>query len=326
MIEVGILGTGSYSPEKVLTNADLEKMVDTSDEWIRTRTGIEERHIMEPGMYTADLAEKAAAKALANAGVKAEELDLIIVATVTADTLSPSLACVLQERLGAVNAAAFDVGAGCSGYVYALSIGCNLMRAGMYKKVLVVGAEYLTRFVDWTDRNTCILFGDGAGAAVLGVTEEAGYLVSELGADGSGASMLGIFGGVHTDAAHEDLRGKKMRICMNGKEVFKFAVNTVEESVGKMLAKCGLTAADVALFIPHQANWRIIKTAAKKIGFEDEQVLINVNRYGNTSSASIGIALDEAVREQRLRRGDVVVLAGFGAGLTWATAVFKWLR
>lgn len=326
MVEVGIIGTGMCPLERVLTNKELEHMVDTSDEWIRTRTGICERRLAEPGMSVADIATVAANRALKDAGIKADEIDLIIVGTVTPDTVVPSVSCVVQHRIGASKAAAFDLSAGCSGFVYSLTVGTQMIRSGLYKKVLVIGAEVLSRFVDWTDRNTCVLFGDGAGAAVLSCTEEIGFISCDMGADGSGAPVLGIFGGKFTDDAHAELADQPMRVCMNGKEVFKFAVNVMGESAKRALVKANLTTEDIGLFIPHQANFRIIQSAAKKMGLDSEQVFVNVDRYGNTSGASIAIALAEAVQEKRLQRGDVLVLTGFGAGLTWATAVFRWIK
>lgn len=321
---IGILGTSSYVPEHILTNADLEKMVDTSDEWIRTRTGIRERRIAEPGTSTVSLAKKAAEKAMADAGVTAEEIDLVVVATCTQDTIAPSTACALQAILGIPAAGAFDLSAGCSGFVYATAVASQMLATGLYQKALVVGAEVLSRFVDWTDRNTCVLFGDGAGAVVLGEVATGGIGGIDLGSDGSGRGALGIFGGPFHGDLHPELADQKMFIRMNGKDVFKFAVKVIGESTGRALAKCGLTYDDVDLLIPHQANERIIQAAAKKISLPLERIFENLDRYGNTSSASIAIALDEAVHTGRIKSGDQVVLVGFGAGLTWASLCVEW--
>ncbi len=319
-----ILGTGAYLPEKVLTNAELEMMVDTSDEWIQTRTGIRERRVAAEEMGTSAMGLRAAQEALANAGVKAEEIDLVLVATATPDTTTPSVACRIQEALGASHAGAFDLSAGCSGFVYGLATASQMIAGGLYEKVLVIGAENLTRFVDWQDRNTCVLFGDGAGAAVLGLSYQPGILAADLGSDGSGAGVLGIYGSQFSGQEHTELAEEKMRIIMDGKEVFKFAVGVVEESALRVLEKCGKSADEISLFIPHQANLRIIKSAAKRMGIGMERVYINVDRLGNTSAASIAIALHEAVQAGKLKTGDIVVLTGFGAGLTWASVVVEW--
>lgn len=319
-----ILGTGAYLPEKVLTNAELEMMVDTSDEWIQTRTGIRERRVAAPEMGTSEMGLRAAEEALANAGVSPEEIDLILVATATPDTPTPSVACRIQIALGATHAGAFDLSAGCSGFVYGLATASQMIAGGLCQKVLVIGAENLTRFVDWQDRNTCVLFGDGAGAAVLGVSDRPGILAADLGADGKGAGVLGIYGSAFSGREHPELAGEKMRIIMDGKEVFKFAVGVVGESALRAMEKCGKTAADIALFIPHQANLRIIKSAAKRMGIGMERVYVNVDRLGNTSAASIAIALHEVAAAGKLKTGDMVVLTGFGAGLTWASVVLEW--
>lgn len=323
---VGIIGTGKEVPERVLTNHDLEKMVDTSDEWIKTRTGIEERHIASPEQATSDLAYGAATKALKAAGISAQDLDLIIVATITSDTLFPSTACLLQARLGAEKAAAFDLSAGCSGLIYAIQTGARFIASGQYEHVLVVGAETLSRFTDWKDRRTCVLFGDGAGAAVLGPVQEGyGLLATELGADGNGAERLILpGGGSRRPPTHETVDQGLHYIKMEGAEVFKFAVRVVADATLRVLEKAGLQPGDVNLFIPHQANTRIIEPAVEKIGLAPETVVINVNKYGNTSAASIGIALDEAVEAGRLKKGDIMVIVGFGAGLTWGASVIRW--
>lgn len=325
---VGIIGTGYYAPEKVVTNTDLEKMVDTNNEWIMERTGISERRIVDDNIATSDIAVKAAQNALADAGVKPEEIELIIVATLTPDMVFPSAACVVQNKLQAVNAAAFDLSAACSGFVYAMSVGSQFIQSGMYKKVLVVAAESLSKITNWEDRNTCVLFGDGAGAAVLGPVEEGyGILGVELGADGSGAEFLHMpAGGSLHPATLETVKNKMHYIHMNGNEVFKFAIKIMGEAAYKALERAGLNTKDVDCLIPHQANIRIIKSAAKRLSLPMEKVFVNVNKYGNTSAASIPIALAEAVKERHFKKGDIVVLVGFGAGLTWASCVLKWSK
>lgn len=326
--DVGIIGTGYYVPDKILSNFDLEKMVDTNDAWIVERTGIRERRIAEDDVPTSVLALRAAERALDNAGVKAEELDLIIVTTLTADTIIPSTACILQDRLGAKRAAAFDLSAACSGFVYGISVGAQFIKSGVYKKVLVVGAETLSKLVNWKDRNTCILFGDGAGAAVLGAVDEGhGILGIELGSDGSGGEMLCVpaSGSLHP-ATEQTLRDGLHYIHMDGNGVFKFAVKIMSEAALKALEGSGLEAKDIDCLIPHQANIRIIKSAAKRLRLPEEKVFVNIEKYGNTSAASIPIALAEAVEAGRIKKGDHVVLVGFGAGLTWASCVMKWAK
>lgn len=322
---VRVLGTGSSVPEKVVTNFDLERMVDTSDEWITTRTGIKERRIAAPSETTSTLALLASRKALESAHVDPDELDCIIVATVTPDMLFPSTACILQEALGAKNAFAFDLEAGCTGFVYALTVAERYLLSEGKGKALVVGAETLSKIVDWQDRATCVLFGDGAGAAVLGLDERPGIIATYLGADGGGAHLLELpAGGSRMPASLETVEKRLHYIKMNGNEVFKFAVRVVEEASRKVLAKAQKTIDDVSLFIPHQANIRIIQSAAKRLGIPEEKIFVNVDRYGNTSAASIPIALDEALREQRIKEGDIVLLVGFGAGLTWGAALIEW--
>lgn len=322
---VRILGTGSSVPEKVVTNFDLERVVETSDEWITTRTGIKERRIAAPSETTSTFALLASQKALESARVSPEELDCIIVATVTPDMLFPSTACILQHALGAKNAFAFDLEAGCTGFVYALAVAEKYLLAEGKGKALVVGAETLSKIVDWQDRATCVLFGDGAGAAVLGLDDRPGILATYLGADGGGAHLLELpAGGSRMPASLETVNQRLHYIKMNGNEVFKFAVRVVEEASLKVLAKAQKTVDDVHLFIPHQANIRIIQSAAKRLGIPEEKIFVNVDRYGNTSAASIPIALDEALRLQRIREGDVVLLVGFGAGLTWGAALIEW--
>jgi 3-oxoacyl-[acyl-carrier-protein] synthase-3 len=277
-------------------------------------------------MATSDLASRAAQKALEDAGITAEELDLIIVATATPDMFFPSVACLVQANIKATNAAAFDLAAGCSGFVYGIVTGSQFIKAGLYKKVLVIGAETLSKILDWTDRNTCVLFGDGAGAAVLAETTPGyGILATQLGADGSGGDLLKLpAGGSRNPATAETVAQKMHFVHMNGNEVFKFAVKVMGEAAVKVLADAGLSAADVDCLIPHQANIRIIQSAAKRLKLPMDKVMINVDKYGNTSSASIPIALEEAVHDGKIKKGDIVVLVGFGAGLTWASAVIKW--
>ncbi|MFN3652923.1 MAG: beta-ketoacyl-ACP synthase III [Armatimonadota bacterium] len=322
----GILGLGSYAPERVLTNADLERMVETNDEWIVTRTGIRERRVAAPEERTSDLATRAAERALADAGLSGAEIDLVIVATVTGDAPFPAVASLVQNRIGATRAAAFDLGAGCSGFIYALAVGSQFVQTGLYRHVLVVGAESLSRITNWRDRSTCVLFGDGAGAVVLGpVAEGEGCLAFDLGSDGSGGPLLAVEPGGYghelstgsDDPLHQSIR-------MAGSEVFKFAVRVIEESTLRALRQAGLSVADVDCFVPHQANIRIIDAAARRLGLPESAVFSNVERYGNTSAASIPLALDEARTQGRLRAGDTLVMVGFGAGLSWASCVLKW--
>ena len=323
---VGILGLGSYAPEKIVTNADLEKMVDTNDTWIVERTGIRQRHVAAAEEATSDLATKAAELALAKAGVSAEEIDLIIVATATPDMFFPSTACLVQHKLQAANAAAFDLAAGCSGFVYALVTGAQFIKTGLYKKVLVIGAETLSKILDWTDRNTCVLFGDGAGAAVLGEVETgSGILGIHIGADGAGGDLLKMpAGGSRIPASAESVAQRLHYIHMSGNDVFKFAVRVMGEAAAKALAQAGLEPSQLDCLIPHQANIRIIQSAAKRLKLPMEKVMVNVDKYGNTSSASIPIALEEAIAAGKIKAGDIVALVGCGAGLTWASCVLKW--
>jgi len=325
---VGIIGIGTYVPEKIMTNKDLESIVETSDEWITDRTGIRERRIAGQGEATSDLAIKAARKAIADAGITAEEIDLIIVATATPDMVFPSVACLVQADIKAARAGAFDLSAGCSGFVYGLVTGSQFIKTGLYKKVLVIGAETLSTILDWSDRNTCVLFGDGAGAVVLSETT-AGYgiLGANLGADGSGGDLLKLPAGGSRNPATADTISQKMHfVQMNGNEVFKFAVKIVGETAFKALEDAGLSAGDVDCLVPHQANIRIIQSAAKRLKLPLDKVVINIDKYGNTSAASIPIALDEAVHSGKIKKGDTIVLIGFGAGLTWASAVIKWCK
>lgn len=323
---VGILATGSYLPERVVTNHDLEKTMETSDEWIVSRTGIKARRVAAENEATSDLAFEAAKRALEAAGVAAAELDLIIVATVSPDMAFPSTACLVQAKLGAHKAAAFDISVACSGFVYGLSIAEQFITNGVYKKALVIGAETLSRFISWEDRKTGMLFGDGAGAAVLGETEtDGGILAIDIGADGNGAALLSVpAGGSRQPASERTVEERLHLIQMDGSEVFKFAVRVMGESAVRALTKASLSTVDIALLVPHQANIRIINSAVKRLGLPSEKVMVNVDCYGNTSAASIPIALDEAVKAGRVKKGDIVVLCGFGAGLSWGSAVVKW--
>ncbi|WP_273850138.1 beta-ketoacyl-ACP synthase III [Guptibacillus spartinae] len=309
-MNAGLLGVGHYVPERVLTNHDLEKMVDTSDEWIRTRTGIEERRIADDDMNTSDMAYLASKKALEDANIKAEELDLILVATVTPDYPFPSVGCLLQEKLGATNAAAMDLSAACAGFMYGMITAGQYINNDTYKNILVVGVEKLSKITDWEDRNTAVLFGDGAGAAVVGpVTEGRGILSFELGSDGAGAKHL-----------YQEPNGF---MAMNGREVFKFAVRQMGQSAINVIDKAGLTKEDVDFLIPHQANIRIMEASRQRLELPVEKMATTVKKYGNTSSSTIPIALSEAIEEGRVKDDDVVILVGFGGGLTWGAVALK---
>jgi 3-oxoacyl-[acyl-carrier-protein] synthase III len=323
---VGIIGTGKYVPERVLTNADMEKMVDTNDEWIVSRTGIKERRIAAEHEATSDLAFYAAEKALQVAGISAEELDLIVVATVTPDMSFPSTACLVQKRLGATKAAAFDLSAACSGFVYGLANASNFIAMGTYKYALVIGAECLSRITDYTDRNTCILFGDGAGAAVLGpVPEGRGFQSFVLGADGNGGELLKIeAGGSRMPASAETVENKRHYLYMNGREVFKFAVRIMGNAAEEALEKAGKKKEDISLMVPHQANTRIIHAALERLNLSEDKCVINLPYYANTSAASIPLALAEAAEQGRIQEGDTILLVGFGGGLTWGASVIVW--
>lgn len=323
---VGIIGTGMYVPEKILTNADLEKIVETNDEWIVSRTGIRERHIAAPDQATSDLAYHAAVQALENAGMTADQLDLIVIATITPDTMFPSTACILQDKLGAKNAAAFDLSAACSGFVYSMATASSMIRTGMYKNALVIGADTLSRITDYTDRNTCVLFGDGAGAVILGeVPEGRGFLSFDLGAEGAGGPLLKLeAGGSRLPASAETVQDGKHFIYMNGREVFKFAVRVMGSATEEVLRKAGKTKEDIDLFVPHQANIRIIQSAMNRLDLPEERCVINVDKYANTSAASIPLALVEAAQQGRIKEGDTVLLVGFGGGLTWGASVLVW--
>ncbi|WP_289136526.1 beta-ketoacyl-ACP synthase III [uncultured Brevibacillus sp.] len=323
---VGILATGSYTPDRVLTNFDLEKMVDTSDEWIVSRTGIRERRISSSEQASSDLAFEAAKRALEKANISAEQLDMIIVATVTPDMMFPSTACILQEKLGAKRAAALDVSAACTGFLYGITTATQFIANGFYKYVLVVGVETLSKITNYKDRNTCVLFGDGAGAALIGeVNEGFGFQSFELGADGSGGPLLcQPAGGSRIPASSESVENNLHYLSMAGGEVFKFAVRVMNSATEAVLTKAGITKEEIDLLVPHQANKRIIDAAVQRFGLSEEKVAINLDRYGNMSSASIPVALDEAVQSGRVKEGDHIVLVGFGGGLTWGASLLKW--
>lgn len=327
-VGAGIHGLGAYVPDRVLTNADLEKLVETSDEWIITRTGISERRIAAEGQATSDLAFEAARRALTRAGIAAEDLDLIIVATITPDMPFPAVSNLVQDRLGARRAAAFDLGAGCAGFIYALATGAQFIISGLYRHVLVIGADTLSRVLNWSDRSTCVLFGDGAGAAVLGpVAPGTGLLSVDLGSDGSGAGLLCVeAGGSRLPASRETVERQQHTMRMSGGEVFRFAVRIIAESTLRALERAGLTAADIDCLIAHQANIRILDAAAKRLELPPERVFNNVHKYGNTSAASVPIAMAEALEEGRFRTGDTLALVGFGTGLSWASTIMTWTR
>ncbi len=317
-----ITGTGGYLPQKILSNADLEKMVDTSDEWIISRTGIRERHIAAEGETTCDLAEQAARRAIAAAGIDAGSIDLIIVATTTPDRVFPSTACLLQDRLGIHGCPAFDVQAVCTGFVYALDIADKFIRTGASRCALVVGAETLSRILDWTDRSTCVLFGDGAGAVIVQVADEAGIIASHLHADGYYKELLTVPAGI--SQGYDQVRNKQAFVQMRGNDVFRVAVNTLERIVDETLQANGLGKGDIRWLVPHQANIRIISATAKKLGMPMDQVVVTVDRHGNTSAASIPLALDEAVRDGRICRGDTLLMEAFGGGFTWGSVLLKY--
>jgi 3-oxoacyl-[acyl-carrier-protein] synthase-3 len=323
---VRITGLGKFFPRRKLTNADLEKMVDTSDEWITTRTGMKERYITGPDEPTSSLAIPAARQALANAGVAPEQVDLIIVATVTPDMFFPATACLVQAALGARRAACFDLEAACPQFIYACAVGSQFIATGTYDCVLVIAADTLSKIVNWEDRNTCVLFGDGAGAAVLQPGPEGrGFLSFALGSDGAGAEFLNLpAGGSRCPASHESVANHLHTIHMNGLEVFKFAVRAMPEAALESLSRAGLTAADIDLLIPHQANLRIIEAARRRLGLPKSKVFVNIEKYGNFSGATCPVALAEAVEQGLLQDGSVVVLSTFGAGLTWAACTIRW--
>ena len=322
---VSITGLGAFAPQRVMTNAELERLVETSDEWIIERTGIRERRIAADDEAMTDLALPAAQQALRQAGVDAADLDLIVVATVTPDTMFPTTSALLADRLGAQSAAAYDLLAGCTGFMYALAQGYGMVASGLADRALVVGGDVLSRILDWTDRTTCILFGDGAGAVVLERVPSGGFRGFELGADGGGGIHLSLpAGGSRLPASAETVAGGQHFVKMNGREVFKFATRVLVSSAEKVLDECGLSIGDVDVYVPHQANVRIIDHAARKLGIPQERVVVNVDRYGNTSSGSIPLALADAVSDGVLQPGAIVLMTGMGAGLTWGSAVMEW--
>lgn len=314
-----IIGTGSYLPEKVLANADLEKIVDTTDEWIRTRTGIRSRHIAAEGQLASDLAVPAAQRALQSAGLQPDDIDMIMVATTTPDMVFPSTACIVQSKLGIAGCPAFDLQAVCSGFVYALTMADFLIRSGQAKHVLVVGAEVYSRILDWTDRGTCVLFGDGAGAVIVSASQTPGILATKLHADGRHKDQLSVPGSV----CGGKVWGKPL-VQMDGSSVFKFAVRVFEEVAHEVLDAAGLSVSDVDWFIPHQANIRIMDASAKKLGLPAEKVIVTVDHHGNTSAASIPLALDEEVRKGRIREGQTLLLEAVGGGFTWGAVLLRW--
>jgi len=325
-INVKVIGTGSYVPEKVLTNEDLEKIVDTSDEWITTRTGIKTRRIAAEDEATGDMAYKAACKALDDAGLGPKDIDLIIVATITPDMFFPSTACWVQEKLKAENATAFDLSAACSGYIFSYAIASGFLSSGTYKNALVIGAEKLTSILDWEDRGTCVIFGDGAGAAVLTISSgDSQLLAYDLGSNGAYGDLLYIPGGGSKNPATEETVKNRMHyIKMNGNAVFKIAVNKMKETVINSMKKANIKPDDISLLIPHQANLRIIDALRRALKLPEERVFVNIDKYGNTSAASIAIAFDEAIKEGHIKRGDIVGFAAFGGGLTWGSAILKY--
>jgi 3-oxoacyl-[acyl-carrier-protein] synthase III len=321
-----IIGLGYSIPTKILTNNDLEKLVETSDEWITTRTGIKQRHIAADGESSSDLGKTAALNAINDAGLSPLDIDLIILATISPDMIFPSTACVVQEKIGAKNAAAFDISAACSGFPYALSIGCQFVANGTYKNVLVVAAETLTHFVDWTDRGTCVLFGDGAGAAVLSrSTDESGILSSYLGADGSYVDMLKIpAGGSAMPASQATLDERLHYLKMEGRDVFKIAVSMMVDAAHEALKRADITIDEVDLLIPHQANLRIINAVSKRLGIPEEKVFVNIDNYGNMSGATVIVGLCEAVQKGMVKKDSIIVFSAFGGGFTWGANVIRW--
>jgi 3-oxoacyl-[acyl-carrier-protein] synthase-3 len=326
MIKARIIGTGAYAPKKIVTNQDLEKLLDTSDDWITERTGIKQRHIADKSEATSDLAYEASLKALKAAQLTPQDIDVIIVATMSPDTVMPSTACVLQNKLGAKKAAAFDIFAACSGFIYGLSIASAFIKSETYKNILLVGAEVLSRFVDWEDRTTCVLFGDGAGAAVLQRhTGKRGVLSTHLHSDGALANLLSIpAGGSLHPPTHETIHKRQHFIKMKGNETFKSAVRALEEVAQEALDHNKITHEDLDFLIPHQANLRIIQAMAQRLKMPMEKVVLTLPKYGNTSAASIPMAMDEAVRDGRIKENDLLLLEAFGGGLTWGAALVRW--
>lgn len=322
---VSITGIGANVPERVMTNNELSKLVDTSDEWIVVRTGIRERRIAREDEALSDMALPAARDALARSGIDPADLDLVIVATVTPDMAFPATAAIIADELGAHEAAAYDLSAGCTGFMYAVAQAYGMLAGGICRRALVVGGDVLSKIVDWSDRTTCIVFGDGAGAVVMERVEQGGFMGFELGADGSGGMQLYLpAGGSRAPTSTETVAEHGHFVHMNGREVFKFATRVLVTSAQKLLDQLGMTVDDIDLYVPHQANIRIIKHAVERLGIPEEKVVVNVDRYGNTSSGSIPLALADAVRERRVKRGDIVLMTGMGAGLTWGSGVMEW--
>ena len=324
-IKVGILGLGAYLPERVLTNKELEKMVDTTDEWIVTRTGIKERRIARPDEATSDMATEAAKRALADAKLSAQDIDLIIVGTITPDMFFPATACLVQQKIGARQVPAFDISVACSGFIYGLAIADRFIASGTYKHALVIAAEKLSAITDWSDRSTCVLFGDGAGAAVLGPVDKGGILSVSLGANGNEGDLIKLpAGGSRIPATKKSIDDKLHFIKMNGTELFKHAVKIMADAALGATQALGLTADDIKLVIPHQANIRILNAVAKRMGLTPDKIYLNIEKYGNMSAASTAVALVEAVKEGRIKRGDKIMLDAFGGGLTWGAMVIEW--
>ena len=325
MEQAGILGLGCYLPSRKVTNKDLEKMVDTSDEWIMTRTGIRERRVAPQESAASDLGVEAAKLAIKDAKLKPEDIDLIIVATVTGDMAFPSTSCIIQDKIGACNAAAFDINAACSGFVFGITTAKQFVDSGLYKNVLVIGAEKMTSLVDWTDRSTCVLFGDGAGACIIGKSKERQIVSYFIGCDGSGSNLLRLpAGGSRIPATEDTVKNKLHFLKMEGNEVFKLAVKVMADAANKAITKAGFLCSDIDLLIPHQANIRILLAVAKKLGLPEEKIFLNIEKYGNMSSASTAVALAEASKDGRIKKGDNVCLVAFGAGLTYGAVVIKW--
>lgn len=325
MPNMTIKGIGKYVPEKIYDNAYFESIVETNDEWITRRTGIKERHVSAPEEYTTDLATKASLAAIENAGISPEDIDLVMLATVTPDYFTPAGACVVQNNIGAVNAAAFDFNAACSSFVTGMVIAEQFIKSGTYKNILLVCADVLTKVTDYTDRSTCVLFGDAAGAAVLSADERGGMLAYEIGADGSGSMLITSLAVKESEEeVSKRLAGRKETIYMEGQAVMKFAVKAMADSTNRVLEKAGLTYDDIKLIVPHQANYRIVESAIKRMGVDADKVVLNVEKFGNTSSSCIPSALTDAIASGRIQRGDKVVIVGFGGGLTWGAAVFEY--
>lgn len=325
MINAKITGTGAYIPEKVYDNAYMESIVDTNDEWITRRTGIKERHISADNEYTSDMATIASRRAIENAGLMPEDIDLIMLATVTPDYFTPACSCIVQNNLGAVNAAAFDYNAACSSFVTGLTIAKQFIETGTYKNILVVCADVLSKATDYKDRSTCVLFGDAAGAAVVSASEETGIITTDIGADGSGAMAISSLAYKNNDEEMtERISGRKETILMAGQAVMKFAVKAMADASNRVVEKAGISWDDIALVVPHQANYRIVDSAIKRMGIGQDKVFLTLEKYGNTSASCIPVALTKAAEAGKIKKGDKIVLVGFGGGLTWGAALLEW--